>query len=67
MYVSVFYQYAESKDQRAVFLPEFALSTQGSFMEDPTENQFLTYRSDDQVSGHSLFGEPIWLSNSWCK
>lgn len=37
-----------------MFLPEFAVSTQGSFMEDPTEDQFLTYRSDDQVSGHFL-------------
>lgn len=33
-----------------MFLPEFALSPQGSFMEDATEDQFLTYRYDDQVS-----------------
>lgn len=43
-------QCAESQPQSAVFLPEFALSPQGSFMEDATEDQFLTYRYDDQVS-----------------
>ncbi|XP_033482099.2 ADAMTS-like protein 3 isoform X1 [Epinephelus lanceolatus] len=41
-------QCAES--QTAVFLPEFALSPQGSFMEDATEDQFLTYKYDDQAS-----------------
>ncbi|XP_044205848.1 ADAMTS-like protein 3 isoform X1 [Thunnus albacares] len=43
-------QCAESQPQSAVFLPEFALSPQGSFMEDATEDQFLTYRYDDQTS-----------------
>ncbi|XP_035768647.1 uncharacterized protein LOC118455049 [Neolamprologus brichardi] len=37
-----------SESQTAVFLPEFALSPQGSFMEDATEDHFLTYRYDDQ-------------------
>ncbi|ELK25677.1 ADAMTS-like protein 3 [Myotis davidii] len=32
----------------AYFLPEFALSPQGSFLEDTTGEQFLTYRYDDQ-------------------
>ncbi|XP_070686822.1 ADAMTS-like protein 3 [Pempheris klunzingeri] len=41
---------AESQPESAVFLPEFALSPQGSFMEDATEDQFLTYRYDDQAS-----------------
>nr|XP_046243182.1 ADAMTS-like protein 3 isoform X1 [Scatophagus argus] len=45
-----FVQCAESQLQSAMFLPEFALSPQGSFMEDATEDQFLTYRADDQVS-----------------
>ncbi|KAM7423504.1 hypothetical protein PAMA_000047 [Pampus argenteus] len=40
----------ESQPQGAVFLPEFA-SPQGSFMEDATEDQFLTYRYDDQMDG----------------
>uniref|UniRef100_A0A7N8WYW2 ADAMTS-like 3 n=1 Tax=Mastacembelus armatus TaxID=205130 RepID=A0A7N8WYW2_9TELE len=40
----------KSQSQSAVFLPEFALSPQGSFMEDATEDQFLTYRYDDQAS-----------------
>uniref|UniRef100_A0A7N6FC88 ADAMTS-like 3 n=1 Tax=Anabas testudineus TaxID=64144 RepID=A0A7N6FC88_ANATE len=44
------FQCAESHSQTAVFLPEFALSPQGSFMEDATEDQFLTYRYDDQAS-----------------
>ncbi|KAL3992543.1 KRAB domain-containing zinc finger protein [Sarotherodon galilaeus] len=39
-----------SESQTAVFLPEFALSPQGSFMEDATEDHFLTYRYDDQAS-----------------
>ncbi|XP_064421989.1 ADAMTS-like protein 3 isoform X2 [Latimeria chalumnae] len=36
--------------QDAYFLPEFALSPQGSFLEDTTGEQFLTYRYDDQTS-----------------
>uniref|UniRef100_A0A7N6ANN5 ADAMTS-like 3 n=1 Tax=Anabas testudineus TaxID=64144 RepID=A0A7N6ANN5_ANATE len=48
--LSVCCQCAESHSQTAVFLPEFALSPQGSFMEDATEDQFLTYRYDDQAS-----------------
>ncbi|KAG7483023.1 ADAMTS 3 [Solea senegalensis] len=43
-------QAAEDQPHSAVFLPEFALSPQGSFMEDATEDQFLTYRYDDQAS-----------------
>uniref|UniRef100_A0AAQ5ZAY1 Ig-like domain-containing protein n=1 Tax=Amphiprion ocellaris TaxID=80972 RepID=A0AAQ5ZAY1_AMPOC len=43
-------QCSESQSQTAVFLPEFALLPQGSFMEDATEDQFLTYRYDDQAS-----------------
>ncbi|KAM3876867.1 ADAMTS-like protein 3 [Diretmus argenteus] len=43
-------QSAESQPQTAVFLPEFALSPQGSFLEDATEDHFLTYRYDDQAS-----------------
>ncbi|XP_047437133.1 ADAMTS-like protein 3 [Mugil cephalus] len=43
-------QHSESESQTAVFLPEFALSPQGSFMEDATEDQYLTYRYDDQPS-----------------
>ncbi|KAM7406637.1 hypothetical protein PAMP_001004 [Pampus punctatissimus] len=46
-------QCAENQPQSAVFLPEFA-SPQGSFMEDATEDQFLTYRSDDQVEENGL-------------
>lgn len=38
------------QSQGAYFLPEFALSPQGSFLEDTTGEQFLTYRYDDQVS-----------------
>uniref|UniRef100_A0A672PBD5 ADAMTS-like protein 3 n=1 Tax=Sinocyclocheilus grahami TaxID=75366 RepID=A0A672PBD5_SINGR len=34
----------------AYFLPEFALSPQGSFLEDTTGEQYLTYRYDDQSS-----------------
>uniref|UniRef100_A0A8D3B2Y6 ADAMTS-like 3 n=1 Tax=Scophthalmus maximus TaxID=52904 RepID=A0A8D3B2Y6_SCOMX len=48
--VCVCCQCAESEPQSAVFLPEYALSPQGSFMEDATEDQFLTYRYDDQAS-----------------
>uniref|UniRef100_A0A8C9VMW3 ADAMTS like 3 n=1 Tax=Scleropages formosus TaxID=113540 RepID=A0A8C9VMW3_SCLFO len=36
--------------QSAYFLPEFALSPQGSFQEDTTEERLLTYRHDDQSS-----------------
>ncbi|XP_063170025.1 ADAMTS-like protein 3 [Candoia aspera] len=36
--------------QDAYFLPEFVLSPQGSFLEDTTGEQFLTYRYDDQNS-----------------
>ncbi|XP_026071934.1 ADAMTS-like protein 3 [Carassius auratus] len=36
--------------QSAYFLPEFALSPQGSFLEDTTGEQYLTYRYDDQSS-----------------
>ncbi|KAM6426745.1 ADAMTS-like protein 3 isoform 2-T4 [Liasis olivaceus] len=36
--------------QDAYFLPEFVLSPQGSFLEDTTGEQFLTYRYDDQTS-----------------
>ncbi|XP_071402647.1 ADAMTS-like protein 3 [Centroberyx affinis] len=48
--LSIFTQCADSQPQSAVFLPEFALSPQGSFLEDTTEDQFLTYRYDDQAS-----------------
>ncbi|XP_056134285.1 ADAMTS-like protein 3 [Lampris incognitus] len=43
-------QCGDSEAQDAVFLPEFALSPQGSFLEDATGEQFLTYRYDDQAS-----------------
>ncbi|XP_050971241.1 ADAMTS-like protein 3 [Labeo rohita] len=39
-----------SQMQSAYFLPEFALSPQGSFLEDTTGEQYLTYRYDDQSS-----------------
>ncbi|KAF4083063.1 hypothetical protein AMELA_G00135700 [Ameiurus melas] len=39
-----------SQSQSAYFLPEFALSPQGSFLEDTTGEKYLTYRYDDQVS-----------------
>lgn len=38
-----------SQSQSAYFLPEFALSPKGSFLEDTTGEQYLTYRYDDQV------------------
>ncbi len=65
MYVYVCCQCAENQPQSAVFLPEFALSPQGSFMEDATEDQFLTYRYDDQVS-HTLstVAGPVWVGKS---
>ncbi|KAK9543174.1 hypothetical protein VZT92_000970 [Zoarces viviparus] len=58
-------QCAHSQPQRAVFLPEFAVSPQGSFMEDATEDQLLTYKYDDQVSP-TLFtvAGPVWVSKS---
>ncbi|KAJ8247597.1 hypothetical protein GJAV_G00248130 [Gymnothorax javanicus] len=43
-------QAGESQLQSAYFLPEFALSPQGSFLEDTTGEQFLTFRYDDQAS-----------------
>ncbi|KAG5270363.1 hypothetical protein AALO_G00191800 [Alosa alosa] len=43
-------QTGASQSQTAYFLPEFALSPQGSFLEDTTGEQLLTYRSDDQAS-----------------
>ncbi|XP_063106181.1 ADAMTS-like protein 3 isoform X2 [Cavia porcellus] len=43
-------QSATEKSPGAYFLPEFALSPQGSFLEDTTGEQFLTYRYDDQTS-----------------
>ncbi|XP_031425571.1 ADAMTS-like protein 3 [Clupea harengus] len=43
-------QTGASQSQAAYFLPEFALSPQGSFLEDTTGEQLLTYRSDDQAS-----------------
>ncbi|KAJ8340379.1 hypothetical protein SKAU_G00350120 [Synaphobranchus kaupii] len=39
-----------SQSQSVYFLPEFALSPQGSFLEDTTGEQFLTFRYDDQAS-----------------
>ncbi|GAB1292286.1 ADAMTS-like 3 [Apodemus speciosus] len=41
-------QATAEKSPGAYFLPEFALSPQGSFLEDTTGEQFLTYRYDDQ-------------------
>ncbi|XP_030650096.1 ADAMTS-like protein 3 [Chanos chanos] len=43
-------QSVADQSQSAYFLPEFALSPQGSFQEDSTGEQFLTYRYDDQAS-----------------
>lgn len=43
------FQTTTEKSPGAYFLPEFALSPQGSFLEDTTGEQFLTYRYDDQV------------------
>ncbi|KAJ7994750.1 hypothetical protein DPEC_G00252710 [Dallia pectoralis] len=42
--------FSTAQAQGAVFLPEYALSPQGSFLEDTTEDQFLTYRYEDQAS-----------------
>uniref|UniRef100_A0A8C9JEP6 ADAMTS like 3 n=1 Tax=Panthera tigris altaica TaxID=74533 RepID=A0A8C9JEP6_PANTA len=47
---SALLQTAAEKSPGAYFLPEFALSPQGSFLEDTTGEQFLTYRYDDQTS-----------------
>ncbi|KAM6181165.1 ADAMTS-like protein 3 [Erethizon dorsatum] len=47
---SALLQIAAEKSPGAYFLPEFALSPQGSFLEDTTGEQFLTYRYDDQTS-----------------
>ncbi|ROI48907.1 ADAMTS-like protein 3 [Anabarilius grahami] len=43
-----------SQAQSAYFLPEFALSPQGSFLEDTTGEQYLTYRYDDQVKASKV-------------
>ncbi|XP_026032765.1 uncharacterized protein LOC113027348 isoform X4 [Astatotilapia calliptera] len=51
-----------SESQTAVFLPEFALSPQGSFMEDATEDHFLTYRYDDQLAVCPAFTF-VWLTH----
>nr|XP_045000947.1 ADAMTS-like protein 3 isoform X1 [Jaculus jaculus] len=48
--VSALPQTPAEKSPGAYFLPEFALSPQGSFLEDTTGEQFLTYRYDDQTS-----------------
>ncbi|XP_019599085.2 ADAMTS-like protein 3 isoform X2 [Rhinolophus sinicus] len=47
---SALLQTTTEKSPGAYFLPEFALSPQGSFLEDTTGEQFLTYRYDDQTS-----------------
>ncbi|XP_019495772.1 PREDICTED: ADAMTS-like protein 3 [Hipposideros armiger] len=47
---SALLQTMAEKSPGAYFLPEFALSPQGSFLEDTTGEQFLTYRYDDQTS-----------------
>ncbi|XP_044294657.1 ADAMTS-like protein 3 isoform X3 [Varanus komodoensis] len=43
-------QTGAEQPQGVYFLPEFALSPQGSFLEDTAGEQFLTYRYDDQTS-----------------
>ncbi|XP_056590739.1 ADAMTS-like protein 3 isoform X2 [Triplophysa dalaica] len=50
MLISSTVQGVADRTQSAYFLPEFALSPQGSFLEDTTEEQYLTYRYDDQSS-----------------
>ncbi|KAL6087366.1 hypothetical protein STEG23_038186 [Scotinomys teguina] len=45
---NTFLEATAEKSPGAYFLPEFALSPQGSFLEDTTGEQFLTYRYDDQ-------------------
>lgn len=66
------FQATAEKSPGAYFLPEFALSPQGSFLEDTTGEQFLTYRYDDQV--RTLPKDPSWalsflpeklLANGW--
>uniref|UniRef100_A0A673T0S6 SH3 domain containing GRB2 like 3, endophilin A3 n=1 Tax=Suricata suricatta TaxID=37032 RepID=A0A673T0S6_SURSU len=51
---SALLQTAAEKSPGAYFLPEFALSPQGSFLEDTTGEQFLTYRYDDQGPWKSI-------------
>ncbi|XP_054999023.1 ADAMTS-like protein 3 isoform X7 [Sorex araneus] len=46
---TAFLQTTAEKSPGAYFLPEFALSPQGSFLEDTTGEEFLTYRYDDQL------------------
>lgn len=50
-------QTTAEKSPGAYFLPEFALSPQGSFLEDTTGEQFLTYRYDDQTSRNTRSDE----------
>ncbi|EFB22032.1 hypothetical protein PANDA_015887, partial [Ailuropoda melanoleuca] len=50
-------QATAEKSPGAYFLPEFALSPQGSFLEDTTGEQFLTYRYDDQTSRNTRSDE----------
>uniref|UniRef100_A0A4W3GVM2 ADAMTS like 3 n=1 Tax=Callorhinchus milii TaxID=7868 RepID=A0A4W3GVM2_CALMI len=58
--------------QTAYFLPEFALSPQGSFLEDTTGEKVLTYRYDDQTSRSTrsdedkAFGWDAWGPWSDC-
>uniref|UniRef100_A0A8C3X202 ADAMTS like 3 n=1 Tax=Catagonus wagneri TaxID=51154 RepID=A0A8C3X202_9CETA len=51
------FQTAAEKSPGAYFLPEFALSPQGSFLEDTTGEQVLTYRYDDQTSRNARSDE----------
>ncbi|XP_045019748.1 ADAMTS-like protein 3 isoform X6 [Bubalus bubalis] len=54
---SALLQTTAEKSPGAYFLPEFALSPQGSFLEDTTGEQFLTYRYDDQTSRNTRSDE----------
>ncbi|XP_066211666.1 ADAMTS-like protein 3 [Saccopteryx leptura] len=54
---SALLQTAAETSPGAYFLPEFALSPQGSFLEDTTGEQFLTYRYDDQTSRNTRADE----------
>ncbi|XP_060473503.2 ADAMTS-like protein 3 [Panthera onca] len=69
---SALLQTAAEKSPGAYFLPEFALSPQGSFLEDTTGEQFLTYRYDDQTSRNARAEEDkdtnwdVWGSWSDC-
>ncbi|XP_034880141.1 ADAMTS-like protein 3 isoform X2 [Mirounga leonina] len=54
---SALLQATAEKSPGAYFLPEFALSPQGSFLEDTTGEQFLTYRYDDQTSRNTRSDE----------